>query len=59
LVRLILDSSTGTYPVVIGSNIHRELRGVISRLDPTGVAIITDSNVRPLAAKVARSSEPA
>jgi 3-dehydroquinate synthase len=52
---LILDSSTGSYPVVIGSNLNRELRGVISRLDPTGAAIITDSNVRPWAAKVAKS----
>ncbi|MDQ2923268.1 MAG: 3-dehydroquinate synthase [Candidatus Dormibacteraeota bacterium] len=55
MVRLILDSSTGSYPVVIGSNIHRELRSVVSRLDPTGVAIITDSNVRPWAQKVAKS----
>ena len=55
MVRLILDSSSGSYPVVIGSNIQRELRGVVSRLDPTGVAIITDSNVRPLAVKVAKS----
>ena len=55
MVRLILDSSTGSYPVVIGSNLHRELRGVVARLDPTGVAIITDGNVRPWAAKVAKS----
>ncbi|HXJ49232.1 MAG TPA: hypothetical protein VNF91_08705, partial [Candidatus Acidoferrum sp.] len=55
MVRLILDSSAGSYPVVIGSNIHRELRGVVTRLDPTGVAIITDSNVRPWAVKVSRS----
>ncbi len=55
MVRLILDSSTGSYPVVIGSNVHRELRGVVARLDPTGVAIITDSNVRPWAVKVAKS----
>jgi 3-dehydroquinate synthase len=41
--------------VVIGSNLHRELRSVVSRLDPTGVAIITDSNVRPWATKVAKS----
>jgi 3-dehydroquinate synthase len=52
---LILDSSTGSYPVVIGSNIQRELRGVVSRLDPTGAAIITDTNVRPWAVKVAKS----
>jgi len=55
LVRLILDSSAGSYPVVIGSNIHRELRSVVTRLDPTGVAIITDSNVRPWAVKVSKS----
>jgi len=55
LVRLILDSSTGSYPVVIGSNLHRELRSVVARLDPTGVAIITDSNVRPWATRVAKS----
>ena len=55
MVRLILDSSSGSYPVVIGSNLHRELRSVVSRLDPTGVAIITDSNVRPWATKVAKS----
>ncbi|MGH7761320.1 MAG: 3-dehydroquinate synthase [Candidatus Dormibacteraceae bacterium] len=55
MVRLILDSSTGSYPVVIGSNIHRELRGVMTRMDPTGVAIITDTNVRPWAVKVSKS----
>jgi 3-dehydroquinate synthase len=55
LVRLILDSSDGSYPVVIGSNIHRELRGIVTRLDPTGVAIITDTNVRPWAVKVSKS----
>ena len=41
--------------MIIGSNIHRELRGAVARLDPTGVAIVTDSNVRPWAAKVAKS----
>ena len=56
MVRLILDSSSGSYPVVIGSNIHRELRGIVARMDPTGVAIITDSNVRPWAVKVSKSS---
>ena len=55
MVRLILDSSTGSYPVVIGTNLHRELRSVVTRLDPTGVAIITDTNVRPWASKVAKS----
>jgi len=55
LVRLILDSSQGGYPVLIGTNIHRELRSVITRLDPTGAAIVTDSNVRPWAIKVAKA----
>lgn len=45
----------GSYPVVIGSGLQRELRATIARLDPTGAAIITDRNVRPWAAKVARS----
>ena len=55
MVRLILDSPSGSYPVIIGSNIHRELRGAVARLDPTGVAIVTDSNVRPWANKVAKT----
>jgi 3-dehydroquinate synthase len=55
VVRLILDSSMGSYPVVIGTNIQRELRAAITRLDPTGAAIITDSNVRPWANKVAKA----
>lgn len=55
MVRLILDSATGSYPVLIGSNIHGELKSLMSRIDPTGVAIITDTNVRPWATKVAKS----
>jgi 3-dehydroquinate synthase len=55
LVRLILDSPSGSYPVIIGSNIHRELRSAVARLDPTGVAIVTDSNIRPWASKVAKT----
>src|SRR6202165_5109195 len=51
----MLDSSTGSYPVVIGSNLNRELRAVVFRLDPTGAAIITDSNVRPWVVKGAKS----
>jgi 3-dehydroquinate synthase len=54
LVRLILDSSMGSYPVLIGSNIHRELRGITARMDPSAAAIVTDSNVRPWAVKVAK-----
>ena len=41
MVRLILDSPSGSYPAIIGSNIHRELRAAVARLDPTGVAIVT------------------
>jgi 3-dehydroquinate synthase len=55
VVRLILDSSMGSYPVVIGTGLQRELRAMMARLDPTGAAIITDTNVRPWAVKVARS----
>jgi len=41
--------------VLIGSNLQRELRDVVTRLDPTGAAIITDANVRPWAVKVAKA----
>jgi 3-dehydroquinate synthase len=55
VVRLILDSSSGGYPVLVGSNLHRELRNVVTRLDPTGAAIVTDKNVRPWAVKVSKA----
>jgi 3-dehydroquinate synthase len=55
VVRLILDSSTGGYPVLIGTNLQKELRDTVTRLNPTGAAIITDSNVRPWAVRVAKS----
>ncbi|MFI5282198.1 MAG: 3-dehydroquinate synthase [Candidatus Dormibacterales bacterium] len=55
MVRLILDSASGSYPVMIGTNIQRELRGVITRLNPTGAAIVTDTNVRPWAIKLAKA----
>jgi 3-dehydroquinate synthase len=55
LVRLILDSSSGGYPVLIGSGLTRELRNVITRMDPTGAAIVTDTNVRSWAARVAKT----
>ena len=55
MVRLILDSSSGGYPVLIGTNMQRELREVVTRLDPTGAAIITDTNVRPYANRVAKA----
>jgi 3-dehydroquinate synthase len=55
VVRLIIEVPSGTYPVVIGSNLNRELRGVIARLDPATAAIVTDRNVLPWAKRVARS----
>jgi 3-dehydroquinate synthase len=55
VVRLILDSSAGGYPVLIGTNLQRELRNAFTRLDATGAAIVTDTNVRPYAVKVAKT----
>jgi 3-dehydroquinate synthase len=55
LVRLIIEAPAGSYPVVIGSNLHRELRGAVARLDPTAAPIVTDANVLPWARKVART----
>ena len=55
MVRLIIDSPSGGYPVLMGTSLGRELRNVVTRLDPTGAAIITDSNVRPWANKVAKT----
>jgi 3-dehydroquinate synthase len=55
LVRLIIEAPAGSYPVVIGSNLSRELRGAVARLDPTSAAIVTDANVLPWAKKVART----
>jgi len=55
MVRLIVEAPAGSYPVVIGSNIQRELRGAVARLDPTAAAIVTDANVLPWAKKVART----
>jgi len=40
---------------LIGTDLGRELRNVVTRLDPTGAAIVTDTNVRPWAAKVAKA----
>lgn len=55
MVRLIVDVATGSYPVVIGSDLRRDLRGVVRRLDPSAVAIVTDRNVARIAEKVART----
>jgi 3-dehydroquinate synthase len=58
VVRLIAEASTGSYPVIIGSSINRELRGVVDRLNPTTAAIVADANVLPWAEKVARAMKP-
>ena len=55
MVRLILDTPGGTYPVVIGTGLQKEMRTVLERLDPTGVAVVTDTNVRPWAVRVAKA----
>ena len=55
MVRLIVEAPAGSYPVVIGAGLNRELRGTVARLDPTAAAIVTDANVLPLAKKVART----
>src|SRR2546428_4513416 len=39
----------------MGTNLQRELRNVITGMDPTGAAIVTDTNVRPWAVKVAKA----
>lgn len=41
--------------MLIGNGLNRELRDLITRLDPTGAAIVTDTNVRPYANKVAKA----
>jgi len=58
LVRLIVDAARGSYPVVIGTDVHRELRNLVRRLDPSSAVIVTDSNVRPWAQKVAKAVKP-
>ena len=41
--------------MLIGTDLARELRDVVTRLNPTGAAIVTDSNARPYANKVAKA----
>ena len=55
MVRLILEAPGGSYPVVIGTGLQKELRATMGRLDPTSVVIVTDTNVKPWAARVARA----
>src|SRR5258707_4910287 len=59
VVRLIVDAARGSYPVIIGTDVHRELPSVVRRLDPSSAVIVTDSNVRPWAHKVAKAIKPA
>jgi 3-dehydroquinate synthase len=58
LVRLIVDAARGSYPVVIGTGVHRELRNLVRRLDPSSAVIVTDTNVRPWAHRVAKAVKP-
>jgi len=58
VVRLIVDAARGSYPVLIGSGVHRDLRNVVRRLDPSSAVIVTDANVRPWAHKVAKAVKP-
>jgi 3-dehydroquinate synthase len=55
VVRLIVDTPGGTYPVHIGSGALKVLKPTLARLEPTGAVIVTDSNVRPLAQAVAKT----
>ncbi len=54
MVRLVVDAPGGSYPVLIGGDAVRDLRTIAKRLDPSGIAIVTDTNVRPWARRVAK-----
>jgi len=54
MVRLIVDTPGGTYPVHIGRGALKELKPTMARLEPTSAVIITDSNVVPLARSVGK-----
>jgi len=54
-VRLIVDTSGGTYPVHIGKGALKELKPTLARLEPTGVVIVTDTNVARWARTIAKS----
>lgn len=54
-MRLIVDTSSGTYPVHIGSGALKELKPTLARLEPTGVVLVTDTNVAPWARTIAKS----
>jgi 3-dehydroquinate synthase len=59
LVRLIVDTKATTYPVLIGRNLQRELRGMVTGLDPSSAVIVTDANVVPWAERAARAIKQA
>src|SRR5581483_11664930 len=59
VVRLIVDTSGGTYPVHIGRGALKELKPTLARLDPTGVVIVADENVRGWAQLVAKTVKSA
>lgn len=54
-MRLIVDTSGGTYPVHIGKGALRELKPTLARLEPTGVVLVTDTNVVNWAQSIAKS----
>ncbi len=58
-MRLIVDTSGGTYPVHIGRGALKELKPTLTRLDPTGVVIVADENVRGWAQLVAKTVKSA
>jgi 3-dehydroquinate synthase len=55
MVRLIVDTPGGTYPVHIGAGALKVLKPTLARLEPTGVVVVTDANVRPWAQAVAKT----
>src|SRR5579863_6298050 len=59
MVRLIVDTPGGTYPVHIGAGALKVLKPTLARLEPTGAVIVTDTNVRPLAQAVAKAVKSA
>ncbi len=59
MVRLIVDTPGGTYPVHIGSGALKELKPTLARLEPTGAVVVTDANVRPWAQAVVKTVKSA
>lgn len=59
MVRLIVDTPGGTYPVHIGSGALKLLKPTVARLEPTSAVIVTDANVKPWAQAIAKSLKSA